>query len=74
MPVGQPVVSRLLAFLFAADIGGGEKLKNTLLFVRDTYLKWILNDSHCTFRHHNIFFSARLFVVHTSANMLRIPV
>ena len=32
------VVSRLLAFLFAADIGGGEKLKNTLLFVRDTYL------------------------------------
>lgn len=32
------VVSRLLTFLFAADIGGGEKLKNTLLFVRDTYL------------------------------------
>ena len=32
------VVSRLLAFLFAADIGGGEKLKNTLLFVRATYL------------------------------------
>lgn len=32
------VVSRLLVFLFAADIGGGEKLKNTLLFVRDTYL------------------------------------
>lgn len=32
------VVSRLLAFLFAAGIGGGEKLKNTLLFVRDTYL------------------------------------
>lgn len=31
-------MSRLLAFLFAADIGGGEKLKNTLLFVRDTYL------------------------------------
>lgn len=32
------VVSRLMAFLFAADIGGGEKLKNTLLFVRDTYI------------------------------------
>lgn len=32
------VVSRIMAYLFAADIGGGEKLKNTLLFVRDTYI------------------------------------
>lgn len=32
------VVGRIMAYLFAADIGGGEKLKNTLLFVRDTYI------------------------------------
>lgn len=32
------VVSRLMAYLFSADVGGGEKLKNTLLFVRDTYI------------------------------------
>lgn len=32
------VVSRILAYLFSADVGGGEKLKNTLLFVRDTYI------------------------------------
>ena len=32
------VVGRIMAYLFVADIGGGEKLKNTLLFVRDTYI------------------------------------
>lgn len=32
------VVGRIMAYLFAADIGSGEKLKNTLLFVRDTYI------------------------------------
>lgn len=32
------VVSRLFAVMLAGDIGGGQKLKQTLIFIRDTYL------------------------------------
>ena len=32
------VVSRILAYMYAADVSSGERLKNVLLFVRDTYI------------------------------------
>ena len=32
------VVSRILAYMYAADVGNGERLKNILFFVRDTYI------------------------------------
>lgn len=32
------VVSRILAFMYAADVSNGERLKALLLFIRDTYI------------------------------------
>ena len=32
------VVSRIMAFMYAADIGNGERLKQILFFIRDTYI------------------------------------
>ena len=32
------VVSRIMAFMYAADVGNGERLKQILFFIRDTYI------------------------------------
>lgn len=32
------VVSRIMAFMYAADVGSGQKLKQILMFIRDTYI------------------------------------
>lgn len=32
------MVSRVLAYMYAADVGNGERLKGILLFIRDTYI------------------------------------
>lgn len=32
------VVSRIMAYMYAADVTSGERLKNILLFIRDTYI------------------------------------